>query len=164
MAPKKHSSKSAPKIRAVTLPSDLNFRRVLVPIDFSETSVQAFKCALGFAQKLGATLYLLHVYEAPSFMAGYPTLPTMVKVSDDEVLQKLRISLDALIPPDLSVKVQSFVRKGKPYIEIPKLAEEQNIDLIIISTHGYTGLKHTLLGSTTERVVQHAPCPVLVVR
>ena len=162
--PKNPLRKPATKRRPVTVPSNLAFQRILVPIDFSEISISALKCALGFAEKLGASVHLLNVYEPPPFMAGYHTLP--IAIPDNEVIQKIRTDLDALILRDLpnNVKVESFVRKGKPYVEIVKVAEEQNIDLIIISTHGYTGLKHTFLGSTAERVVRHALCPVLVIR
>ena len=61
-------------------------------------------------------------------------------------------------------RANTLVRVGKPYHEITSAARELNIDLIVISTHGYTGLKHVVLGSTAERVIRHAPCPVLTVR
>ena len=160
----KNSAKPRLKSRRATVPSGLIFERILVPIDFSETSIKAFECALGMAQKLGATVDLIHIYEPPSFMSGYQAVP--IALSDKEVVQKARIDLDALIPPDLpsNITIKSFVRTGKPHVEIAKFAEEQESDLIVISTHGYTGLKHTFMGSTTERVVRHAHCPVLVVR
>jgi universal stress protein A len=160
----KNSPKPASRLKRPTVPEGLLFQRILVPIDFSETSIAAFGCALGIARKVGATVHLAHIYEPPSFMAGYHTLP--ITVPDDQIVQKARIDLDALIPLDLpsNIKVKSFVRTGRPYVEIAKLAKEEKIDLIVISTHGYTGLKHTVLGSTTERVVRHAPCAVLVVR
>ena len=160
----KNSQKIPSLLKRATVPEGLLFQRILVPIDFSATSVAAFGCALGIAKKVDATVHLVHVYEPPSFMSGYHTLP--ITVPDDEIVQKARIDLDALIPANLpsNIKVKSFARTGKPYVEIAKLAKEQKIDLIVISTHGYTGLKHTFLGSTTERVVRHAPCAVLVVR
>jgi universal stress protein A len=161
---KKNRAKLALDTTRATRPSGLIFQRILVPIDFSKTSVKALECALGIAQKVGATVHLMHVYEPPSFMTGYQTLP--ITVSDDEIVQRARVDLEALVPPDLpsNIKVNCFVRTGKGYVEIAKFAKEQKTDLIVISTHGYTGLKHTFMGSTTERVVRHAHCAVLVVR
>lgn len=161
---KKTRAKAASEIHRATLPSGLIFQRILVPVDFSKTSVNALECALGIAHKVEASVYLVYIYEPPSFMTGYHTLP--IAISDEEIVQKARMDLDAIVPRDLpaNIKINSFVRTGKPYVEITKFAEEKNVDLIVISTHGYTGLKHTFLGSTTERVVRHASCPVLVVR
>ena len=141
-------------------------KRILVPIDFSETSLYALRYALTFARQFSGSLYVLHVYEAPSFLAGYQTLPKTVAAPDSEVIQKIRIQLDSLAEAenDSRVPIKTCVREGKAYDEIVRFAKAELVDLIIISTHGYTGLKHTLLGSTAERVVRHAPCPVLVVR
>ena len=63
-----------------------------------------------------------------------------------------------------SIGAEALVRAGQPYYEITTAAKELDVDLIVITTHGRTGLKHALLGSTAERVVRHAPCPVLTVR
>ena len=141
-------------------------RRILVPVDFSPTSLHALRYALLFAQQFGSTLHLVHVYEPPSFMAGYQALPKMVAAPDAEVMQRIKIELDSLVAAqdEPQIPMKSFVRKGKGYDQIIKVAKEESIDLIIITTHGYSGLKHTLMGSTAERVVRHAPCPVLVVR
>jgi len=160
----KPSAKSSARKKNVAKSAELAVKRILVPIDFSETSLHALRYALTFARELEASVHLLHVYEPPTFMAGYPTLP--IVVPDGQVVQKARMQLDRVAreATDRDVPVECFVRKGKPHQEIVDLAKEQRIDLIVISTHGYTGLKHTLLGSTAERVVRHAGCPVLVVR
>jgi len=161
---KKTSSRSATAPKDVTTPATVCVKRILVPLDFSKTAMNALHYALPFAQQFGASLHLVHIYEAPTFMAGYQALP--IVIPDDQVMQKARIQLDLLAKSaaEWQVPVECFVRKGKAYQEIVDFAREQKIDLIIISTHGYTGLKHTLLGSTAERVVRHASCPVLIVR
>ena len=161
---KEASRKAVSGKRRVAGSGELALKKILVPIDFSETSVGALRHAIGLAKQFKASLCLLYVYEPPTFLAGYHTLP--ITVPDDQVMQKARIQLDSLVPPEgePGLPLQSFVRRGKAFDEIVKFAQEQAVDLIVISTHGYTGLKHTLMGSTAERVIRHAQCPVLVVR
>jgi nucleotide-binding universal stress UspA family protein len=139
-------------------------KQILVPIDFSRTSIEALRQAEIFAEKFGASLMLLHVVEKAPFMSDMRNVP--LAMSEDEVAEKAKVDLTLLAKRELKEKTthQINVRVGKAYHEINEAAKELRADLIVISTHGYTGLKHTLLGSTTERVVRHAPCPVLVVR
>jgi nucleotide-binding universal stress UspA family protein len=139
-------------------------KQILVPIDFSKTSIEALRQAEIFAEKFGASLMLLHVVEKAPFMSDMRNVP--LAMSEDEVAEKAKVDLTLLAKRELKEKTtrQINVRVGKAYQEINEAAKELRADLIVISTHGYTGLKHTLLGSTTERVVRHAPCPVLVVR
>jgi len=146
------------------VPSLLKLRSILVPIDFSAPSRKALRYAVPFAEQFGAKLTLLAVVEpfaTPDFGA-FPLAP-----QEDRVLKAVKDRLDLLckqeaLNPRLLEK--ALVRSGKPYFEIASAAASLKSDLIIIATHGYTGLKHTVLGSTAERVVRHAPCPVLVVR
>ncbi len=135
-----------------------------MPIDFSKTSLEAIQHAKEFAQRFGSALILLHVVEKAPFIAGLETNPMVL--SEKEVAQRARMELGLLVQRELAgqTSVQTLVRTGKPFNEINQAAAEEKADLIIISTHGYTGLKHTLLGSTAERVIRHAPCAVLVVR
>src|SRR3954471_16723818 len=140
------------------------FKKILVPVDFSKTSIEALQHARDFAQRFGSALVLLHVVEKAPFIAGLETNPMVL--SDKEVAQRAKSELDLLAQREFAdeTSVQTLVRTGKPFNEINQAAAELKADLIIISTHGYTGLKHTLLGSTAERVIRHAPCAVLVVR
>jgi nucleotide-binding universal stress UspA family protein len=127
--------------------------------------MKALKYAAAFAERFGAKLTLLHVIEPiamPDFAATYPLV-----MDPNEVAKISKQKLDSLagqfeINPDLVEKV--LVRSGAPFNEISTAARGLKADLIIISTHGRTGLKHLVLGSTTERVVRHADCPVFVVR
>lgn len=139
------------------------FKTVIVPTDFSKTSIEALKYAREFAEEFGARLVLVHVVEKPPFIAGVET--NVLALSEKEIVANAKNELGILADRELEgVSVEITVRKGKAFDEINELASESKADLIIISTHGYTGLKHTLLGSTAERVVRHAPCAVLVVR
>jgi nucleotide-binding universal stress UspA family protein len=92
---------------------------------------------------------------------GYP--PTMVDTLDEAVRKQIEERLGALAS-QISPSAETCIRAGQPYYEITAAARELEVDLIVITTHGRTGLKHALLGSTAERVVRHAPCPVLTVR
>jgi nucleotide-binding universal stress UspA family protein len=117
------------------------------------------------ARQFGAKLTLLHVVEPagmPDFVATFPLLMENDKVTAERKRHLDRVVRHLEIDPRLIEK--TLVRHGRSFNEIADAARTLKADLIIISTHGYTGLKHALLGSTTERVVRHAPCPVLVVR
>jgi len=157
-------------MRPVTInlvPARLNLKKILVPIDFSEESYKALRYALRFAEQFGARLTLIHVVEpvvVPPEL-GYSALE-MPMLNPAIMVKDARKKLAALIEKEARppFAADSVVRRGSPFNEIAAVARETNADLIIIATHGYTGLKHLFLGSTAEKVVRHAPCPVLTVR
>lgn len=137
-------------------------KRVLVPTDFSEPANHALSFALNFAQQNRGEITLLHVVEvviAPEF-AAYAAL-----TDEDDLKRRMRDRLQAIASAHHaeSVLKDILVRRGTPYHEICKVAEEMHADMIVIGTHGYTGVKHMMLGSTAERVVRYAACPVVVV-
>lgn len=145
-----------------TLP---RIRSILVPTDFSAESEKALAYALPFARQFGAKVNLLHVIEplaTPDFIPSCPLTLESGKVIAHCKRHLKRVLTDLEIEPQFVEKV--LVRYGKPFNEIAEAARALEVDLIIISTHGYTGVKRAFLGSTTERVVRHAPCPVLVLR
>jgi universal stress protein A len=142
----------------------VSFKRILVPIDFSDCSREALKCAVPFARQFGATLELVHVVASyyafdPNGLNEYIEYEPQAVESGKRWLKELA---DEVV--DSEVLVETSVRCGRPATEIVQAARETNADLIIISTHGYSGLKHALVGSTAENVVRHADCPVLTVR
>ena len=162
--------KTAPRDKArpakiESAPSRLQIESILVPIDFSPSSKKALAYAVPFAEQFGARITVLHVVEpvaAPDFANSFPLV-----VENDKVMalckgRLLQLIREKEIEPNLVEK--TLVRCGRSFHEIAEAARTLKVDLIIISTHGYTGVKHALMGSTTERVVRHAPCPVLVVR
>ena len=139
-------------------------RRILVPTDFSPPSIKALRYAAGFAEQAGATIYLVHILEEPAFIHDIETFPLaipereLVRVARKELLKLGKSQINGLVP------VKTLVRVGKPFREVVALARQTASDLIIIATHGRTGLSRMLLGSTAELVVRHAPCPVFVIR
>src|ERR1043166_5663353 len=139
-------------------------KSILVPIDFSAESEKALAYAVPLARRLGAKIILLYVLEpvrTPDF-AMFPLSLDRKQLMAKCQRRLRRIASDLRIGSTL---LQSaVVRFGAAFQEITHLARTRRVDLILISTHGYTGLKHAVLGSTAERVVRHAPCAVLVVR
>ena len=145
-----------------TKASSVKIQNILVPVDFSESSEGALKYASALAQEFRARITLIYVIEPAPFISDLRNVPTTL--SDEEIEAKAHHELDLLVEEHIKspIKAESLVRQGKSYSEIVKAAKQLKADLVVISTHGYTGLKHTLLGSTAERVVRHASCPVLV--
>jgi nucleotide-binding universal stress UspA family protein len=143
-------------------------KRILWATDFSDLSLTAGKYARGFCEVFGAELHVLHVCTplvSPDVAVAFPT-GIELSVSDDEVLKSAQAHLKRLIADQLTdlPGVQVATRIGNPWSEVCRYADENGIDLIIVATHGSTGLRHVLIGSTAERVVQHARCPVLTVK
>jgi nucleotide-binding universal stress UspA family protein len=148
----------APEESQFPTQTPFNLKKILVPVDFSDCSKYALQYAASFAKQFGAELQLVHVVEP------YPAVPEMYPI-DVESLQDGKAQLDTLresLGEDVRARVS--LRTGQPYNEITQAAADGQADLIIISTHGRKGLTRMLLGSTTEKVVRQAPCPVLVVR
>jgi nucleotide-binding universal stress UspA family protein len=145
----------------------IDLRRILVPTDFSKHSQNALTYGVALAEKFGAALHLLYVVQDLAVFVpdgigvAAPTLPPSEQFmtgARDALARAVRENdLDRLHPV-------CEVREGNPFYEIIQYAKEADIDLIVMGTHGHTGLAHVLLGSVTEKVVRKAPCPVLTVR
>ena len=145
-------------------PAKLQIRNVLVPIDFSAPSLEAIEAALPLIKHFGADLHLVHVFEPDypaSSMVAIPLVVPELEVGEGVRRQLRDVAKDYSVPLRRE-NIRAI--KGRPFEEICRLAQEIDIDLIVIATRGNTGLKHLLLGSTAERVVRYSPCPVLVVR
>ncbi len=143
------------------------FESILVPIDFSGYSRISLIHARELAQIYGARLHLLHVIEDiaihPAFYnAGVFSIKDLRPNIEDEARELLQKFFKTTPGPE--VEADFFVVYGRATREIPRFAEEHNSDLIIMSTHGLTGLEHILIGSVTEKVVRYAPCPVLTLK
>jgi nucleotide-binding universal stress UspA family protein len=137
----------------------MHIRHILAPTDFSKYSTQAVTYAFELAQKVGAKLSLLHVIELPVY-AIEVSLPL------EDLEQDARRELARLLPEAATahVAVTRLVGLGVPYQKILETAAAEQVDMIVMATHGRTGLGHLIMGSVAERVVRTAPCPVLTVR
>lgn len=141
---------------------EVRLKRILVPTDFSATSRKAICYAASLAKQFNAEIILLHVVQP---VTPPPSLVMLMPDTFDGALREAAAKRLAEWRREIAVPtVKANVREGPAYDEIVRAAEETNTDLIIISTHGHGRLARMLIGSTTERVVRHAPCPVLVVR
>ena len=144
----------------------LHVQKILVPIDFSTPCNKAFKYALGFARQFGSQIVMIHVIE-PGPVAGAELLAGERKPRTQDELALAEEKMQALAdasPRDTQLDITSGIRRGVATHEIVQAAEELDVDLIIMATHGVRGWKHFGLGSTADRVARAASCPVLVVR
>jgi nucleotide-binding universal stress UspA family protein len=143
-------------------------KRILVPTDFSEHSEHAAAYAVELARQYGSNeIHCIHVSDIPADLlatsAYYMTGPSEQFV--EQVRDEGRKGLDAFVKKNFKdVPVKAVFLEGRPFVEIIRYARENEIDLIVISTHGRSGLKHALFGNVAEKVVRKAPCPVLVVK
>jgi len=140
-------------------------RKILVPTDFSEDSDLAFRTALSMAVNYKARIFLLHVISKQS-LADYCLDQSIVdRVLNESIIfsnEKLQEVIDRNQQGG-GIKVIPDVRKGQPFEEILKEASERKIDLIVIASHGKTGLQKYLIGSVTDKVMKEAKCPVLLI-
>lgn len=145
----------------------LPLKKVLCPIDFSEHSLKALPNAVELAKKFGAELHVVNV------IAPFPVLPATphpigfnVQVYEDELadnsMENLKEVTEKHVPDD--VKAEYKILKGDPSSEIIEYSDENNIDLIILTTHGSGALRHLIFGSVAEKILRHANCPVLTIR
>ena len=145
---------------------ETTIKKVLVPIDFSDYSKSALKYAVNFTKSFNAEIILIYVVEPviypPDFSMGQIAMPSINTEWDDRAKDELAKLAKNEITGVNSVK--TVIKTGKPFVEIIETAKEENVDLIIIATHGHSGVEHILFGSTAEKVVRKAPCPVLTLR
>lgn len=135
----------------------MNMKKILFPTDFSHTGDAALKLATSMARDSGATLLIVHVEEPPVAYGGGEMYYGMPEPATDD----LKRMLEAITPDDPQVAYEHRLITGDPPGALVRLAESENVDLIVIGTHGRTGLSRLLMGSVAEAVVRKAPCPVL---
>jgi nucleotide-binding universal stress UspA family protein len=146
----------------------LDLSQILAPTDFSEHSSHAIRYAAGLARQLGAKLVLLHVVsnEALESISKAHVPPHPVDKVYEELIHEVREQYDACVTPEVRrpLEIEILVLPGVPFLEIIRAAQVKGADLIVMATHGRTGLSHALMGSVTEKVVRKASCPVLSIR
>lgn len=145
----------------------ISLKKILVPTDFSDFSNNALKYGCALSEKFGSELHLLHVLQ--DLVAMVPE-PGLAFPPPGNYMQELQASAEQALSqlPETGwahgPSVVRVTRNGPPFVEIVRYARENEIDLIVIGTHGRGGLAHMLLGSVAEKVVRKSPCPVLSVR
>jgi nucleotide-binding universal stress UspA family protein len=144
------------------------FKKILFCTDFSENSHWAFTYALNLAKNYKSKLFIIHVTPVPNH-------PEQLSIYlPPEKLEELRIAQRKELEKELKTfylrklkefkNYKIFFKEGEPFIEIIQMAKKKSVDLIVMGTHGRTGLDHVLFGSTAEKVVRKSPCPVLTIR
>jgi universal stress protein A len=138
----------------------MNFKKILLPTDFSTAGEAALKFATALARDSGALLVIAHVEEMPMPFIGGEMYFAQIEYPNPEI----RNMLEAVVPPDPKVRYEHRLVMGIAADDIVRLADEEHADLVVIGTHGRTGLKRVLMGSVAESVMRLATCPVLVVK
>lgn len=143
-----------------------NISKILVPLDFSAHSTRALEFGVDLARRYDARLELVHVFDIGVYTMP-DGMPMFASGQFDEIMADVDRLLaaakhDALAGGALLVETKRL--DGKPDVEILREARDGRFDLIVLGTHGRTGLKHIVLGSVAERIVRHAPCPVFTVK
>ena len=143
-----------------------DFSTILVAIDFSDSSDNAFDQALAMARKYSARLILLHVINEPVDLRGFYVPHISFEKLEEEIQEGAKKLMESFCRRRLSdnENFESVIVPGLPYEQIMQQAEQFSADLVVLGTHGRTGLDHVLFGSTAEKVVRRSPVPVLTVR
>jgi nucleotide-binding universal stress UspA family protein len=140
--------------------------KILAATDFSESADAAITHAIALAYEAQASLTLLYVYQVMPYteVVGFASFEPRLHESHLHSSERVLLQAKAEAEQQGVAQVGIALEQGTPYHTITKFAKEGNYDLIVVGTHGRTGIRHTLIGSVAERVVRHAHCPVLVVR
>jgi nucleotide-binding universal stress UspA family protein len=142
----------------------ISIQGVLVPVDFSKESILAAKFGASMAEEYKTRLYVLHVMEPvhPSLRGHIADFESF----QEKMIAQAKADLESVIPSGIKarVPVETMLEIGHPSFVIVEKAKELGVDVIVIATHGRTGLAHVMLGSVAEKVIRHAPCPVFVTR
>lgn len=142
------------------------FQKILLATDFSDCAEEACAYALTLARKFDASLQILHVINEPVDLRGFYVPHISFEQLEKEIADGAATMLETFCKDNLAGfnNYTTAVASGVPFEEINRIAQEQDISLIVIGTHGRSGLDHLIFGSTAERVVRSAPCPVLTIR
>lgn len=142
------------------------FSKLLLPADFSDCSAEAARVARLLAERFGSRIVVLHVLDEPAALDPMFRGDVPLELLRGRMEQFARENMDAFLASHFSgfENVEPMLAAGIPYREIIKKARECGAGLIVIGTHGRTGVEHVIFGSTAEKVVRMAPCPVLSVR
>jgi universal stress protein A len=141
----------------------IQIQKILVPTDFSEYSQHALKYAVALALSFKAKLFVVHVWDQPIVAAPtetfHPEIWVEAETAERKQLNQLTLELRAQ-----GIEAAPVFESGSAHSEIVRIAKELDVDLITLATHGRTGLGHLVFGSTAEKIIRLAPCPVLVVK
>ena len=145
----------------------ITLKKILFPTDFSDSSLEALKYAITLARDYKAKLIVMHVIDEKFFSEGLGLARAIsFEEMEKEMKQEAEKQLKVIIPSEEGegIERETLLCRGTPFLEIIKAAHEKSVDLIVIGSHGRSGLEHIIFGSTAQKVVRKAPCPVLSVK
>ena len=142
----------------------MNIKSILFPTDFSQHTDAALKYASALAAEAGATLHIVYVHDVRQVNAAMGEPSALYAVAWDDQLHQARERLNRTLPTAATVNYTQHCLMGIPDAELVQYAEDNKIDLIVMASHGRTGISRLLMGSVAEAVMRRAPCPVLIVR
>ena len=145
----------------------LSIKKILIPIDGSDSSMEALRYASSFASEFNITIYLMTVIEPNYGMYDAYAEQIIFAQRETEIMTVVNERLEETEKKAAKMGIKNIItatRVGSPYEKIIEFAEEEEIDLIVMGTHGRSGIAHFLIGSVTEKVIRTSPCPVLVIR
>ena len=144
----------------------MEIKKILFPVDFSDSSSQVADYVLYLIEKFEALLYVVHVLECLAPVSGFFVPHASIETLEEDLQRQALKKMEDFVHERLKncEGTVNLVIKGIPHVEIIKMARENSIDLIVMGTHGWTGPPHVIFGSVAERVVRTAPCPVMTVR
>lgn len=151
--------------RSIAPASKIILNHILVPIDFSDNSKKALRYALPLATTFNAAISIIYVVEPAVFPSDFGFGQMSFPDVEKEMYDKAETELNQIVADlDSTTKISPVIKSGIPFVEVTTYAADENVDLIILATHGRTGVEHILFGSTAEKIIRKAPCPVLIVR
>jgi nucleotide-binding universal stress UspA family protein len=141
------------------------FKKILCPVDFSEFTQDVINYAVDLAKKYGAELHVMHVVPNMTYFTPYESFltPENLVVIEKNIQDEVEKKFTRLLKHD-DVPTKTATRTGTPFVEIIDYAKTESIDLIVMGTHGHSGLEHILIGNVAEKVVRKSPCPVMTIR
>lgn len=141
------------------------FKKILCPVDFSQFTQDVVNYALDLAKKYGAELHIMHVVPNMTYFTPYESFltPENLVAIEKNIQDEVERNFTKLLKED-KVPTKRVIKTGVPFVEIIDYARSESVDLIVMGTHGHTGLEHILIGNVAEKVVRKSPCPVMTIR
>jgi nucleotide-binding universal stress UspA family protein len=141
------------------------FKKIVYPIDFSEFTDEILKYAVNITKKFNAELHLIHIIPNLNYFTPYESFLTPENLVAIEKNIEKEVEKDfEKVTKDIDMPLKKIVKTGATFVEIIDYIKEEDIDLVVMGTHGRSGIEHILIGSVAEKVVRKSPCPVLTIR
>jgi len=141
------------------------FTNIVCPVDFSEYTEGILRYAVSIAKKYDARLHLLHVIPNLNYFTPYESFltPENLVLIEKNIEKEIEKDFEKIVK-NIDMPVKKIIKTGVTFVEITDYVKEENIDLVVMGTHGRSGIEHILIGSVAEKILWRSPCPVLTVR